>query len=258
MEKMYQEYKDVAEFRMIYIREAHAMDSNRPTRTAQQKGIKNHTNYEERCTTAQMLQEDGSLTMPMLIDGMDNLANEDYSAHPDRVFLVRTDGRLAVAASRGPRGFGPGLDEVADWLADFKESGEEGELSPEAIEKADRATESRQAKSDKATLAQISKIAGDWNVNNVADGEEFTSTVTLSAGETSAAGLAKVGDMEIQLERIRFDGKYLSFSFTTENDTTGRFSGELTDDGITGELSQVDSPESLENSTFKSTWIKAD
>ena len=72
MQEMYQKYKDVAEFRMVYIREAHAIDSNRPTRMAEQKGIKNHTNYDERCTTAQMLQEDGRLTMPMLIDRMDN------------------------------------------------------------------------------------------------------------------------------------------------------------------------------------------
>lgn len=250
MESMYQKFKDVAEFRMIYIREAHAIDSNRPTRTAQQKGIKNHTNYDERCTTAQMLQEDGRLTMPMLIDGMDNLANEDYSAHPDRVFLVRTDGRLAVAAARGPRGFAPGLDDVADWLEDFKESGEEPELSSDAIEKADRATQSRQAKTDKATLAQISKIAGDWNVNNVADGEEFAAVLTLSAGETSAAGLAKVEDAEIQLERIRFDGKYLSFAFTTD-ETKGRFSGELADGEITGELR-------LGDSTYKSTCVKTD
>lgn len=143
MERIYQEYKDIADFRMIYIREAHAMDSDRPNRSAQQKGIKNHTNYEERCTTAQILLDEGTLTMPMLIDKMDNSTNEAYSAHPDRVFLVRTDGRLAVAAGRGPRGFGPGLDEVETWLETFREAGAEPELTTEVIEAADRATEAR-------------------------------------------------------------------------------------------------------------------
>ncbi len=249
MEEMYQKYKDVAEFRMVYIREAHAIDSNRPTRMAQQKGIKNHTNYDERCTTAQMLQEDGRLTMPMLIDRMDNSTNEDYSAHPDRVFLVRTDGRLAVAAGRGPRGFGPGLDDVADWLADFKESGEEPELSSNAIEKADRATEARLAKLNQATLTQISKVAGDWTVNNISDDGEISSIVTLSAGESSAMGSAKVGDSEIELEQIRFNGQFLSFSFT-KDDAKGRFAGELADDVITGELN-------FGGSTYKSNWERA-
>ncbi len=128
MEKMYQEFKDIVEFRMIYIREAHAADSNWPTRVAQQKGINEHTDYDDRCTTAEMLFEDESLTVPMLIDGMDNAVNEAYKAHPDRVFLVRKDGRLAVAAARGPRGFNPALRETRAWLEAFRDTGEEPDL----------------------------------------------------------------------------------------------------------------------------------
>ena len=177
------------------------------------------------------------------------IRDRDYSAHPDRVFLVRTDGRLAVAAGRGPRGFGPGLNDVADWLADLKESGEEPELSSDAIEKADRATEARLAKLQKATLSQIPKVAGDWTVNNISDDGEISSIVTLSAGESSALGSAKVGDSEIELEQIRFNGQFLSFSFT-KDDTKGRFTGELADDVLTGELTFGDS-------TYKSNWERA-
>ena len=109
MEKMYQDYKDIAEFRMVYIREAHAADGDRPVGIAREKEINQQTTYEGRCTTAKMLFNDKSLTIPCLIDSMDNKTNTAYSAQPDRVFLVRKDGRLAVAADKGPRGFGPGV-----------------------------------------------------------------------------------------------------------------------------------------------------
>jgi hypothetical protein len=126
---MYQDYKNVAEFRMVYINEAHAADGRRPVAYAKEKGITEHDDYEERCTTAQMLLDDKTLTIPCLIDGMDNKVNEAYSAWPDRIFLIRTDGKLAVAAARGPRGFKPGLDAANGWLKQFSESGKEPELS---------------------------------------------------------------------------------------------------------------------------------
>lgn len=125
---MYQDYKDVAEFRMVYINEAHAADGRRPVGYAKEKGITEHDDYSERCTTAQMLMDDKTLTIPCLIDGMDNKVNQAYQAWPDRIFLVRTDGRLAVAADRGPWGFKPGLDATKQWLRKFSESGIEPEI----------------------------------------------------------------------------------------------------------------------------------
>lgn len=125
MEKMYQDYKDIAEFRLVYIKEAHAADSERSVGYAVEKGINQHKNYDERCTTAEMLMNDKSLTIPTLIDSMDNAVNEAYSAQPDRIFVVGTDGRLAIAGSRGPRGFKPALEDTKKWLAEFKKTGKE-------------------------------------------------------------------------------------------------------------------------------------
>lgn len=125
---MYQDYKDVAEFRMVYIKEAHAADGRRPVQYAKEKGITEHENYEERCTTAQLLIDDKVLTLPCLIDGMDNKVNEAYSASPDRIFVVRTDGKLAVAADRGPWGFKPGLEASIKWLKAYKKTGKEPSL----------------------------------------------------------------------------------------------------------------------------------
>jgi hypothetical protein len=121
MEKMYQDYKDVVEFRMIYIREAHSADGDRPTSYAKAKNINQQTTFEQRCTTAQLLMDEKKLTIPCLVDSMDNKTNLAYQAQPDRVFLVKTDGTLAVAADRGPRGFKPGVDKVQDWLKGYRE-----------------------------------------------------------------------------------------------------------------------------------------
>ena len=152
MEEMYQRNRDLVEFRMVYINEAHAADSNWAVGYAKEKGINNHTNYDERCKTAEMLIADKSLTIPCLIDGMDNRVNQAYRAWPDRVFLVRSDGRLAVAAARGPRGFAPALKQVDLWLRELRKTGHEPELTEEqmaaaeqrAAEKAERSKSKRQ------------------------------------------------------------------------------------------------------------------
>lgn len=142
MEKMFQDYQDVAEFRMIYIREAHASDSNRPVRYAKEKGIKQQTKYDDRCTTAKMLIDDKQLTMPFLVDSMDNKTNEAYAAHPDRVFVVDTSGKIVVAAGRGPFGFKPGLENAKKWLAEYEKK------NPASKSEKDGASKDRPAKSD--------------------------------------------------------------------------------------------------------------
>ena len=145
MEKMYQDYKDAAEFYIVYISEAHAADSSWPVPYAKDLGIKKHTDFGERCAVAERLVKEKKLTIPCLIDNMDNAVANAYQARPDRVYLVRKDGRLGVASGRGPFGFKPGVEAVAEWLADYREDGDEpalaeagedvGESSPAADKK---------------------------------------------------------------------------------------------------------------------------
>ena len=59
---------------------------------------------------------------------MDNNVDKIYKGWPDRVFLIRTDGRLGVAAIRGPWGFGPGIKAAEKWLSEFKKTGKEPPL----------------------------------------------------------------------------------------------------------------------------------
>ena len=128
---MYKEYKAIAEFRIVYIREAHAIDSRRPVPYAVDKGITQHKTYGERCDVAQRLLKDKALSLPTIIDGMDNGVTKAYDAFPNRAFLVRKDGRLGVAAGQGPRGYRPALRETERWLAEYKETGVEPDLPKE-------------------------------------------------------------------------------------------------------------------------------
>lgn len=125
MQQMYETYRDIAEFRIVYIHEAHAADSGWSNDLAKSKNITEHKTYGQRCSTAQMLVDDKKLTIPTIIDGMDNATSEAYQAHPDRIYVVGKDGKLGVAGSRGPRGFEPGLRTVEKWLAEYKKTGVE-------------------------------------------------------------------------------------------------------------------------------------
>lgn len=104
---------------------------------ARELNILEHREYGDRCEIATKLFEDKKLTIPCLIDGMDNRVNEAYLAHPDRIFLVRSDGRLAVAGERGPAGFEPALNEVRRWLVDFRRKESEPKLPATAEEPGD-------------------------------------------------------------------------------------------------------------------------
>jgi hypothetical protein len=128
---MYKAYKEIAEFRIVYIREAHASDSSWPVPYATDKGITQHKTYGDRCDVAQRLLKDKGLSLPTIIDAMDNKVTKAYDAFPNRAFLVRKDGRLGVAAGRGPRGYRPALRETERWLAQYKETGVEPDILEE-------------------------------------------------------------------------------------------------------------------------------
>ena len=50
---------------------------------------------------------DLQITMPCLIDNMDNATMKAYNALPDRFYLIGKDGRIAFKGRHGPFGFKP-------------------------------------------------------------------------------------------------------------------------------------------------------
>ncbi|MFQ5502622.1 MAG: deiodinase-like protein [Phycisphaerae bacterium] len=148
MEKLYQTYKDIAKVYIVYISEAHASDDSWPVPYAKELGITEHKNFGERCAVAEKLVKDKKLTIPCLIDNMDNAAEKAYQGWPDRVFLIRKDGKLAVAAKRGPWGFKPALKAATKWLKEYKKTGKEPPLVIPDEEESDK-TEAPIARKDK-------------------------------------------------------------------------------------------------------------
>lgn len=98
---------------VVYIREAHAIDSHAPARSGplmEDRGplIEDPTTDEERHSIATSCVADLSLDpMTVVVDGVDDAVNRAYTAWPDRLYLVGLDGKLAYAGERGPFGFKP-------------------------------------------------------------------------------------------------------------------------------------------------------
>ena len=110
-------YGDVAEFYVVYIKEAHAADGDRPVPIPDEDPIYEPKSLFERRAVAKKCVTKLQLKLPCLVDTMDNAVGKAYDALPDRIFVVDKEGKIAVRSDWGPRQFGPGLDEAAKWLA---------------------------------------------------------------------------------------------------------------------------------------------
>jgi myo-inositol-hexaphosphate 3-phosphohydrolase len=95
-------------FLAVYIREAHPEDGwiiaeNR------RSGLSVHdpTTDEERRVVASTCAVNLKLEMPMVVDRVDNAVASAYGGWPDRLYLVRRDGRIAFQGGEGPFGFKP-------------------------------------------------------------------------------------------------------------------------------------------------------
>ena len=100
---------------MVYIAEAHALDSRSPMTSG-----RGHPLVQEPVTLEERKALAGACTagieiarIPTLVDLMDDAANKAYSGWPDRLFLVGRDGKIAYAGGRGPFGFKPDELETA-------------------------------------------------------------------------------------------------------------------------------------------------
>lgn len=89
---------------MVYCREAHAIDGDRPMYSAI---VEEPVSTAERNQIAKNFVAQLGIKMPALLDKIDDKTGTDYAAHPDRLYLIGKDGRVAYAGRRGPSGFKP-------------------------------------------------------------------------------------------------------------------------------------------------------
>ena len=93
---------------MVYIREAHALDSRSPMGGNGAPIVEDPKNIGERKQVAKVCMTKLALEpIPALIDDVDDKVNTAYGAWPDRLYLVGVDGKIAYHGGRGPFGFKP-------------------------------------------------------------------------------------------------------------------------------------------------------
>ena len=107
IEKLYATYKDRAHFYVVYIREAHPIDGwdvpNNKFRITDPKTL------EERQKAARDFAKSLELTLPILVDTMDDRVDNLYGGRPDRVYVIDADGKVALKGGMGPSGFIPSV-----------------------------------------------------------------------------------------------------------------------------------------------------
>jgi len=111
------QYEGAAEFYVVYIKEAHAADSDWPIPIKDEDAVNAPKTFDERKSIAAKCLTKLDIKLPCLVDDLDDAAAEAYAAWPDRIFVVDEQGKIAVRAERGPWGFKPGVEETSKWLA---------------------------------------------------------------------------------------------------------------------------------------------
>ena len=113
---MYRTYGRQAEFVNVYIKEAHPedewqMDSN------EKEGVcyPQPKTTQQRVAIANDFVRRFEYPMPMLIDPIENPANDLYAGWPERFYIIDEQGTIVYKGEPGPFGFHP--EEVEAWLA---------------------------------------------------------------------------------------------------------------------------------------------
>ena len=111
---MRKRYGDRVEFLGVYVREAHPTDgwkmqSNEKAGIsfAQPLTLTGRNDLAEKCCAAL------HMTIPLVVDTLDDKVGHAYSGMPDRLYLIDRDGKIAYKGGRGPFGFKPGELEQA-------------------------------------------------------------------------------------------------------------------------------------------------
>jgi iodothyronine deiodinase-like protein len=100
--------RDRANVAFVYIAEAHAVDEWQMQSNIEEGVLLHrHGTLEERFAAAREGVERLGLTMPVLVDGMDDAVSEAFAAWPERLYVAEPGGRLAYVGGPGPFEFDP-------------------------------------------------------------------------------------------------------------------------------------------------------
>ncbi len=115
MEQLHSQYEDRVEFFVVYVQEAHPADGWQVESNITENVLfRQHRNYEEREAAAQSCTLGLHISVPTLVEEMDNTIDEAYGAAPERLYLIGKDGRVVYHGGAGPHFFD--LDELDEAL----------------------------------------------------------------------------------------------------------------------------------------------
>ncbi len=107
-------YAGRADFKVVYVREAHPDDGWQVPKNRRAGIVFNSPKtLAEREKIALQCETALALKIPILLDNMDDATERAYRAWPDRIYVVDAKGKLAFVGDPGPRGFRPVEAETA-------------------------------------------------------------------------------------------------------------------------------------------------
>jgi type I thyroxine 5'-deiodinase len=105
---MFERWRGRVAFFVVYIQEAHPTDGWQVPNNIQDDVLfEQATTFDEREHVAESCVLHLDLSIPTLLDDMNNSTDLAYSALPDRLYLIGLDGRIAYKGGPGPFGFKP-------------------------------------------------------------------------------------------------------------------------------------------------------
>jgi hypothetical protein len=107
---LHERYADRVEFVAVYVREAHPGDGVWPSEFKLGTGgaINQPTAIDQRVDVACECCKVLEVSMPLLVDDVDDRVGRAYSGMPDRLYVIDREGKIVYKGGRGPFGFKPG------------------------------------------------------------------------------------------------------------------------------------------------------
>ena len=118
LDELAKSFDDKVKFFGVYIREAHAEGEDQVLRNLDEGIVFEQPESEdERAEVASACMLRYNFSFPMLMDGMDNDAEDKYQGWPDRLYIIGEDGKIAYKGGMGPLYFD--VDEFEQKLKDM-------------------------------------------------------------------------------------------------------------------------------------------
>lgn len=103
IEQIRDRFAGQVEFFVVYVREAHPTDGWQVDANVQDEVYyRQHQSFDEREQVAQACSLGLDISLPMLIEEMDDRVDDAFGAAPERLYLVDTQGRVAYHGGAGP------------------------------------------------------------------------------------------------------------------------------------------------------------